>query len=199
MFGFNDAFFLTCFLKEFKPKKVIEIGSGFSSGLMLDAAQNEGSDTEFIFIDPYSKNITEILKNKPDGKYVHVREEIQDVDLNLFSHLNENDILFVDSSHVIKIGSDLSTILFKILPALNKGVIIHFHDIWYPWEYPKEIITEGRAYNEIYAVRAFLQFNSSFEILFFNSYAEYAYKDLIESQMKNFFKSTGKSLWLRKC
>lgn len=199
MFGFNDAFYLSCFLKEYKPKRVIEIGSGFSSALMLDTDKEVALNSEFTFIDPYSKNIDDVLQSNPNGSYKLIRKEIQDVDLSAFSALEENDILFIDSSHVVKIGSDLSTILFKIIPALKKGVIVHFHDVWYPWEYPSSMLDDGRSYNEIYFIRAFLQYNSAFKVMLFGSYLEYRYKNLIESAMPNLLsRCTGKSLWIQK-
>jgi len=199
MFGFNDAFYLSFFIKEYKPKKVIEIGSGFSSALMLDVAKEISLDSEFIFIDPHSKNIKDVLKSNPIGNYKHIREDVQAVELDVFSSLEENDILFIDSSHVVKIGSDLSTILFKIVPALNKGVIIHIHDVWYPWEYPASMLNDGRPYNEIYFIRAFLQYNSAFKVILFASYLEHQYKDLITSTMPVLMSGyTGKSLWIQK-
>src|SRR5690606_33895195 len=80
------------------------------------------------------------------------------------------DILFVDSSHVLKTGSDVNHLLFQILPILKKGVLVHFHDIFYPFEYPKEWILSGRSWNEIYALRAFLTYNSNFKILLFSHF-----------------------------
>ena len=198
MYGFNDAFILYCILREYKPKHVIEVGSGFSSALMLDVANEILPETQFTFIDPYSKNIINFLNLNPSGKYELIKKEVQDLDVSTYSKLEENDILFVDSSHVIKIGSDLSTILYSVLPSLQSGVIIHIHDIWYPFEYPEEMINEGRAWNEIYLIRAFLQFNTSYEILFFNSFVECTYRDFIDSNMTGYFKDSGKSLWLRK-
>jgi hypothetical protein len=199
MYGFADGLILYCFLRHFNPGKIVEVGSGHSSALMLDCGKSFLPDTHFTFIDPYSTTIGDVLKaNAGSGNYRLVREPVQDVDLSVYSELGENDILFIDSSHVVRIGSDLSTILYSILPSLKRGVIVHFHDIYYPFEYHQAMLDEGRAWNEIYFVRAFLQFNSAFEILFFNSLLERKYIDEVRAKLPNYFRSGGNSLWLRK-
>jgi hypothetical protein len=83
---------------------------------------------------------------------------------SIISNLNENDILFIDSTHVSKFNSDVNCIIHNILPALSKGVYIHFHDVMYPFEYPKNWLIEGRAWNEQYILRAFLEFNTNFKL-----------------------------------
>jgi hypothetical protein len=88
---------------------------------------------------------------------------LQDVDQEIFARLKANDILFIDSSHVAKIGSDVNHLMSEILPILAPGVHIHFHDIFYPFEYPRQWVEEGRAWNEAYLLEAFLSFNSEFE------------------------------------
>jgi hypothetical protein len=198
MFGFADGLILWAFLCHFKPSRVIEVGSGFSSALMLDYAQAFAPATHFTFIDPYSTNIIAVLGSNPEGHYALIRKPVQEVDLAIYLQLQKDDILFIDSSHVLKIGSDLSTILYSILPSLQAGVIVHFHDIYYPFEYHEAELLEGRAWNEIYLVRAFLQFNSSFEILFFNSFIEKMHGDKLAEKLPNYSRSTGNSLWLRK-
>ncbi len=198
LYGFNDAFILYCMLRHFKPNQIIEVGSGYSSALMLDTAAELLLNTQFTFIDPYSKTIMDVINRNPVGEYKLLRKEVQRINLETYTILEANDILFIDTSHVVKIGSDLSTLFFSVLPSLKKGVIIHIHDIWYPWEYPKSMIKEGRAYNEIYFTRAFLQYNSSFEIIFFSSFLESRQKKFIIDNMPGYFKDSGKSLWLRK-
>ena len=95
----------------------------------------------------------------------------EDVDLGVFETLSAGDILFIDSTHVVKTGSDVVYEISTILPRLNPGVLIHIHDIFYPFEYPKHwIIDRSRSWNEIYMVRAFLQGNSDFKIIMFNHY-----------------------------
>ena len=104
----------------------------------------------------------------------------------------------MDTSHVLKIDSDLSKIIFSILPMLKKGVLIHFHDIFWPFEYPKAIIDDGRLWNESYFLRSFLQFNDTFDIVFFTSYMENVYKERIAEKIPRYINGSGSSLWLRK-
>ena len=202
MFGFSDAFALYGIFRSFKPSRVIEIGSGFSSALMLDLSKNFLPDTIFTFIDPYSETIGKVLKSRPEGHYELIRREAQHIDLDFFHQLSEGDVLFVDTSHTVKIGSDLSTIFFSILPALKPGVIVHIHDIFFPWEYPEEMVMEGRTYNEVYFVRAFLQYNNTFEIIYNTSQMELEQPDYYAHRMPGYFKNSGQkvgqSLWLRK-
>ena len=88
----------------------------------------------------------------------------------LFRELHAGDVLFVDSTHVAKVGSDVNHIFFEILPILQPGVVVHFHDIMYPFEYEPKWIYTGVAWNEAYMLRAFLMFNPTFKILLFNSF-----------------------------
>lgn len=198
MFGFNDGFALYCFIRHFHPKRIIEIGSGFSSALMIDTCKVFAPNSSLTFIDPWSVNILDVQKNNTSKLAVNYhRQEIQNVDLKMFNSLDANDIVFIDTSHTVKIGSDLSYIFFKILPALPPGVIIHIHDVWYPFEYPKEMVLQGRTYNEAYFVRAFLQFNNAFEILFFGSFLESKHGHAF-APMPGYRIGAAQSLWLRK-
>jgi predicted O-methyltransferase YrrM len=198
MFGFNDGFALYSFIRKYCPKRIVEIGSGFSSALMIDTCDKFNHNAELTFVDPWSINVLDVIKsNKSNLTVNYLRKEIQLIDLSLFGSLDANDIVFIDTSHALKIGSDLSFIFYKILPLLRIGVIVHIHDIWYPFEYPRSMVLEGRIYNEAYFVRSFLQFNKSFEILFFGSFLELRHKNIFD-QMPGYFKDSGKSLWLRR-
>jgi hypothetical protein len=123
---------------------------------------------------------------------------VQSVSIDRFTSLEDGDFLFVDSSHVAKIGSDVVHVLSHVLPALMKGVIIHFHDIFWPFEYPREWLYEGRAWNENYFLKAFLQFNKVFQIMFFNHFLAAFHMDRVKGSCPLFAKNTGGSIWLRK-
>jgi len=116
----------------------------------------------------------------------------------IFDALSSNDILFIDSTHVSKTGSDVNRILFDILPRLSRGVFIHFHDVFYPFEYPKEWVYEGRAWNEDYILRAFLEYNDAFEIVLFGTWLAKFERDLLREMMPMTLENPGGSLWLRK-
>jgi hypothetical protein len=96
------------------------------------------------------------------------------------------------------VGSDVNFLFFNVLPILQDGVLIHFHDIFYPFEYPQDWIFEGRAWNEAYLLRAFLQYNSSFHIVFMNTFMEYFHEPIFQQEMPLCLKNTGGSIWIRK-
>lgn len=196
-FSYADAISLYFIIRYFKPKKIIEVGSGFSSALMLDI--NEmffKNKIDLTFIEPFPELLNSLIKK--GDKINLIKKPLQDVDAKLFKSLNKNDLLFIDSTHVSKAGSDVNKIFFEILPILNKGVIIHFHDIFYPFEYLIEWLEEGRFWNEIYIFRAFMQYNNHFKIIFFNRYLWYKYKKLLIRTIPLFQKNPGGSIYIRK-
>lgn len=201
-FSYSDAISLYCMTRKCKPKKIIEIGSGFSSALILDT--NEiffDSKIELVFIDPNTERLKGLLKENEQSTIIE--KKIQEVDNEIFSTLSAGDFLLIDTSHVAKSGSDVNHIYFNILPLLKKGVNIHIHDIFFPFEYPdKWIIKENRSWNEIYLLRAFLAYNEKFKICYFNSFMENKYKQLIESEMPLMLRRENNNvcggIWLQK-
>lgn len=171
-FSYDDAPVLNYMLRKIKPARIIEIGCGYSSAVMLDTNDLylDGAIVDFTFIDIDFSNLNNKLTEKDKGRVKLIEKPIQDIDLSIFATLQENDLLFVDSSHVSKVGSDLNTIIFKILPLLNPGVYIHFHDIRYPFEYPQDLINNKVFWNEAYLLRAFLMFNENFKMTFWLNY-----------------------------
>src|SRR5215467_5151994 len=160
-YSYNDAIVLYCMMRHVKPRRMMEIGSGYSSCAMLDV--NElffDNSISCTFIDPYPQLLRDLLNDSDHLRIQVIPRKVQDVDIQMFRELQSGDILFVDSSHVTKTGSDVNYIVFKILPLLREGVHVHFHDIFYPFEYPLDWVYEGRGWNEAYLVRAFLQYNS---------------------------------------
>jgi hypothetical protein len=199
MFQRGSGFVLFAFLRHFKPRQIIEIGSGFSSALMLDTDDRFfESTTKFTFIEPYPERLRTLLR-KADYERCRIHEQpLQDVPASVFTSLGAGDLLFVDSSHVSKIGSDVNRIFFEILPALPPGVLIHFHDIFYPFEYPQDWIENGKHWNEAYLLRAFLQYNNAFELLLFNDYIAQLLRTGLADQFTAIPRSLGSSVWLRK-
>jgi len=198
-FSYGDAISLYSMLRCFRPQRVIEIGSGYSSAVMLDTNDRFlAGDVKFAFIEPCPERLQSLLNDHDRVHHELIVADVQTVSLDRFQALEADDILFIDSSHVIRIGSDVVFLLSHVLPALRQGVIVHFHDVFWPFEYPEEWVRNGRAWNEAYALRAFLQFNSSFEILFFNSYLSVHHKDALERHLPLFLRNPGGSIWLRK-
>jgi len=180
MFGGLDAYAYFSFLLHYKPNIVIEIGCGYSSLLSMYVNKNHFQDKmKLVLIEPYpSQSLNEGITHYKNAELI--QEKVQDVDITIFTQLKRDDILFIDSSHVSKVGSDVNHIIFEILPRLNSGVIIHFHDIFIPDEYPKKwVFEENRAWNEIYILKAFLMYNSVFSIIFSSYYAASRFKEKV--------------------
>lgn len=197
MYSYGDASVYYAITSHFAPKRIIEIGSGYSSALALDMRELFSRDTDLTFIEPYPRTLNELLSNDDRECVTVLEKKVQDVPLSLFETLQENDILFIDSSHVAKTGSDVCFEIFEILPRLNPGVIIHFHDCFWPFEYPRAwAVDQNRAWNELYFLRAFLMYNPAFCILFFNHYFALRHPNRIAGTLVS--KNPGGGLWLRK-
>jgi predicted O-methyltransferase YrrM len=198
-YSYSDAIFLFCMIRHAKPKRIVEIGSGYSSCAMLDTNERFFSNSiSCTFIEPYPKLLHSLLRPGDVDSIEVIPRRVQDVEISVFQQLSAGDILFVDSTHVSKTGSDVNRIFFEILPVLASGVYIHFHDIFYPFEYPKAWVYEGRAWNEAYMLRAFLQYNTSFPVVCFNTFLEHTFPEFFETRMPLCLKNLGGSIWLQK-
>lgn len=198
-YSYSDAIMLNCMMRRVRPKRVIEVGSGYSSCAMLDT--NEiflDRSVGFTFIEPYPDLLKSLVRQDDLASINIIEARLQDVSVDEFSSLDADDILFIDSTHVCKTGSDVNFLLFDILPRLKRGVYIHIHDIFYPFEYPRDWILGGRSWNEIYALRAFLQFNEAFRIVMMNTFLEHFHKQRFATRMPLCLKNTGGSIWLRR-
>jgi hypothetical protein len=198
-YSYSDAILLHCMIRHLEPNRIIEVGSGFSSCMILDTNDLffDGSIST-TFIEPYPELLLSLLRDSDQGKVKTIPSRLQDVDLTVFDALVENDILFIDSTHVSKINSDVNRIFFDILPRLSSGVYVHFHDIFFPFEYPKEWLLEGRAWNEAYMLKAFLQFNHAFHPVLMNTFMSKFHASFFRENMPLCLKNTGGSIWLRR-
>ncbi len=163
-----DAEILYSVIRHFRPARIIEIGSGLTTMLSAqtirkNTAEDPAYRCEFTAIEPFPVRLSPTAL-PPDFKLIQQR--VQEVPLSTFSQLQENDILFIDSSHVCRTGSDVNYEILEILPRLNQGVLIHFHDIFLPWEYPRSwVVGDHRFLTEQYVLQAFLSCNLDFEIV----------------------------------
>jgi predicted O-methyltransferase YrrM len=199
MYSYSDAIFLHCMIRHARPRRIIEIGSGYSSCVTLDT--NElffDNRIACTFVEPYPQLLRTLLRDDDLTRIEILDRDLQEISLDRFRALEPNDILFIDSTHVAKIGSDVNFIFAEILPVLCPGVYVHFHDIFYPFEYPKEWIYEGRAWTEAYLLRAFLTFNRAYEIVLFNTFLESFHRDRFIRRMPLCLKNEGGSIWLRR-
>ncbi len=173
-FSWLDARALFVLLQKWRPRRVIEVGSGFSSLLIADVSTRLlEQPLDFTCIEPYPR---EFLKSNPPGINRLLEQRVQEVPLSVFSDLQPGDILFIDSSHVAKTGSDVNYLYFEVLPRLKSGVHIHIHDIFLPLEYPREwVLHENRSWNEQYLVQALMLYSSGFQLSFGCNYAFWKY------------------------
>lgn len=198
-----DGEILYCMIRHFKPKRFIEIGSGNSTYLSAQAIlknkeEDNAYECELVAIDPYPNDI---LKAGFPGLSKLVSKKVQDIPLSEFRKLRENDILFIDSSHVLKIGSDVQFEYLEILPRLHTGVVVHLHDIFLPAEYPKEWVLEKYIFwTEQYLLQAFLTFNDSFKVLWAGSYMHLKHPDKLEASFSSYKREERwpGSFWIRK-
>jgi hypothetical protein len=200
-YGYSDALILEAMIRHLKPTRIIEAGSGFSSALMMDVNEKYfDRQIHLEFIEPFPERLLSFLTTD-DKKRVGLNVcGLQTIDLSLFQSLEKNDILFIDSTHVAKAGSDLLFLFFEILPVLKSGVYIHFHDIFNNFEYMAFHYqwSKGFAWNENYFLRSFLMYNTAFEIVLFSNFLDTKYKDLIEQTMPDYPFFTGAQFWMKK-
>jgi len=176
-FGSGDAEYLYSLIRLVKPRRIIEVGSGFSTLMARSAIDRNKADCadytcEHTCIEPYEQPWLEKL-----GIEI-MRRRVEECDLSLFAALQKNDILFIDSSHVIRPQGDVLFEYLELLPSLQSGVFVHVHDIFTPRDYlPAWIIDETRLWNEQYLVEAFLSFNAQFRIVGALNYLFHEHRD----------------------
>lgn len=198
-FGHGDGTMLHLMLRRVRPARLIEIGSGHSSACTLDTIDlfldNRCSVT---FIEPYDQLLRSLLKPGDEDWVTIVAEPVQHVPLSAFQGLEDGDLLFIDSTHVSKAGSDVNFLFFEVLPALAPGVVIHLHDVFPGFEYPWEWIAEGRAWQEDYLLRAFLQFNEEFDVLLWPSLLARLDEGAVTRDFPQMKMNPGGSIYLRR-
>ena len=200
-----DAQCYYSFIRHFKPKYIVEIGGGHSS-LLAGAAcvrnfQETGNQTKLTIIEPYPSRL---LREGFPGLSKLVVSKVQDIDLRFFESLESGDILFIDSSHVLRSGGDVQYEYLEILPRLKPGVLVHVHDISLPKAYPR-VYSENRLFwNEQFLLQAFLAFNSKFEIVWPGNYMMIKYPDKLlavfpefKIMRQHYPQSEPTSFWMR--
>jgi predicted O-methyltransferase YrrM len=198
-YSWSDAIILYCMIRELKPLRIIEIGSGHTSALILDANElHFDGKIDCTFIEPYPELLLSLLRANEKERIRLIPQNLQDVEPTIFAALEANDILFVDSSHVVKAGSDCQLLFAEILPRLRPGVLVHLHDVFNGFEYPANWLREGRGWNEQYVLHAFLQFNSAFRIKLFTPHMIATNAAWFHEHMPNCFRNTGGHIWIER-
>ena len=198
-FSYGDGLFLYLMLRKLRPRRLIEVGSGFTSSLVLDVNERFlRRSMTCTFIDPHPERLQELLRPEDHAVTRVITTRVQDAPADAFLALENNDVLLIDSTHVSKVGSDVNLLFFDVLPSLAPGVVVHVHDVFPGFEYPRAWIEEGRAWNENYLLRAFLQFNSAFEIVLHPNLMHRIAKDTLYSLFDLSGRNIGGSIWLRR-
>jgi hypothetical protein len=199
VFCYADAIFLYSFLRHTQPRRIIEVGSGFSSAVMLDTVDRFfGHRPEITLIEPFPVNLRTLLRPQDYSAITLIEDTVQHVPIETFKALQPGDLLFIDSSHVMKCGSDVQFLFFDVLPQLPIGVFVHFHDVFDSFEYPAEWLRKGWFWNEDYVLRAFLSFNDAWQIRLFGNFAVRVFGEYLGEKMPLCLKNPGGSLYLQR-
>jgi predicted O-methyltransferase YrrM len=194
MFGGTDALALYALVRHFRPRAVLEVGGGFSTRLFVEAVRRNGP-TRICCIEPLPDRV---LKNH-SLPVTLIEQRVQDVPLSIFESLEDRDILFIDSSHVLKIGGDVSHLLLEVLPRLKPGVVVHLHDIFLPRPQPREwVLDQQRFWCEQDLLQAFLAFNGAFEVLLSNAYLGLRHQAALREVFPRAEWWGGGSFWIRR-
>jgi hypothetical protein len=194
-FGGTDALVAYCMVRHFQPRLIIEVGSGYSSLVLAEGAAKTNA-CSLICVEPFPSDF--LSKGFPCLKAL-VTRKVQEIELDFFSQLEAGDILFIDSSHTVKIGGDVNYLFLEVLPRLKPGVIVHVHDIFLPFDYRRDwVMDEFRFWTEQYLLQAFLSFNSEFEVLLANRYVAYRYMEQFKTTFPTSPSWGGGSFWMRR-
>ena len=198
-FGTVDAEILYCMIRRFKPRRMIEIGGGMStllSSMALRRNEQDDKRGELLSIEPYPNR--SLVDGLPGVRFYQT--EVQNVPLRTFEELEENDILFIDSSHIARIDSDVNYEFLEILPRLKPGVVVHVHDIFLPKEYDVEFFKRHKVFlNEQYLLQAFLTFNDRFEVLWAGNFIHTNHPDRLKAAFRSYRSTPAPpfSWWMR--
>ncbi len=198
-----DGELLYCMIRHFKPRRFLEIGSGNSTFLAAQAilknvSEDPTNSCDLTAVDPFS---SQVHQQGFPGLSTVLRCGVQELPFSRFEQLEPNDILFIDSSHILKIGSDVQYLFLEVLPRLPKGVVVHVHDIFLPAEYPKEwILKKIRFWNEQYLLQSFLTFNDFFEVLWAGNFMHLKHPGRLEKAFPSYSRENRRpgSFWMQR-
>jgi hypothetical protein len=199
LFSRLDAWTLQAMLRHFRPRRMIEVGCGWSSLVTARVNREQlGGSLRFTCIEPYPPDF---LDGGIEGISELIASPVEALPVDPFLELGERDVLFIDSSHTVKTGGDVVFLFEEIVPRLAPGVLVHVHDIFLPWDYPPDWVFGGRAWNEQYLVRAFLAFNAAFRILIGVGWMSHHRPDVLASVLPEYpekYRDGGGSLWIQR-
>jgi hypothetical protein len=198
-YSWGDGSVVHAMIRRHRPRRIIEIGSGWSSACTIDTIERYlDGQCRVTFVEPYPQLLVSLLGDT-SVDFEILETPVQETPLSIFSDLRAGDFLFIDSTHVLSTGSDVCFELFEVLPRLASGVFVHIHDMFWPFEYPRNwAVDENRSWNELYAVRALLTNNEDWRVIFFNDYFAKVANSEIKATYPEFLRNSGGGLWLQR-
>lgn len=196
----GDGAILHSMVRKFRPNKIVEVGSGYSTLVSLNATKINRKSTYITAIEPFPSDFLKELEENNENIRI-IKSKVEHVPIDTFKELSDSDILFIDSSHVVTCGNDVNFLFLNVLPQLAEGVLVHVHDIRFPYEYPKEwLLRYHHFWNEQYLLNAFLLFNNSFEVLWAGHYMSEKYGERLEKILPGYKQGEGwpGSFWMRR-
>lgn len=183
-YGPLEAEFLFCFAARYRPQRIIQVGAGVSTSVLLHAARSSGYRSEITCIDPYP---TEYLRRvAANGQINLIAKRCQDVDVSMLADLGSGDLFFIDSTHTVKPGSEVNYLILEVLPRLRAGCTVHFHDIYFPYDYSSSLMETTFFWNETALLLAFLTGNPHYTILASLSMLHHAMPAELQKLMPNY-------------
>jgi hypothetical protein len=196
MFGIADGAILRAMLLHYRPSRLVEIGSGLSTAVVLDLAEGTLPDLDITCVDPYTDRLLSRLRPGDADRITIIPRRVQDLAPEaLVEGLRPGDVFFIDSTHVVKPGSDVCWLYLHTLPRIPPGVLVHIHDIFWPFEYLDDWLREGRDWTEAYLLQAFLTQNDKWEIVLFGSWLWHEHPELVPPDLAD---AQPGSIWLRR-
>lgn len=184
-YGRIEADFLYCFIHTNRPQKIVQVGCGVSTAVMLSAAKDAGYLPEIICIDPYPTSF--LLKAHNSGNIRLLQDKAELINLELLTQLGNNGLLFIDSTHAVKVGSEVNRLILEVLPRLKEGNCVHFHDIHFPYDYSRHILTTELFFsNESVLLHSFLINNSKYLLRIALSMLHYSVPSEIKKFLPNY-------------
>ncbi len=196
MYSLGDAAVYHSMLRRFRPSQVLEVGSGYSTAVALDTFEAYDLPTRIQCVEPHPERLFGLLRGTDQVDLL--RNMVQDVPLSTYTKLGPGDFLFLDSTHVVKAGSDVVWTTLHVLPTLPVGVIVHIHDMFWPLEYKDDWLKRPRDWNEIYLIHAFLAGNKSWRVLMFNDQIWQGRPDIVQRFLPDAANQRPGGLWLEK-
>jgi hypothetical protein len=188
-FGYLEAQVLHAVVRHYKPARLIEIGGGVPTYCTFQAmsmnARDTGVNGHITCIEPDPTDMVRNINENAEN-FELIARPIQDVPLEYFKQLNVNDIVFIDSNHAVRSGSELNYTVLEILPIIPKGVLVHFHDIYLPYDYDRDVLRTFMHPNETALVAAFLSCNTRYKILFAMSMLHYQHQQEMQGVLPEY-------------